>query len=336
MSGLKLKIPTTFTNPALPYLRDDPVLPKQGAMMLIDPTHPAGGWAAGVPVNGDYVPNIAESQALAMMGGTPNDVRLKMRRPGTFAGSAGTLERTTKGGLHGIVSQVNANVPLQSGPVLAMTNPFMAYILAHRTHSYYISLWMRLTRQPAAGYDNSAVLAINGNGQQTNSYLFHIAPDGASNTNYNRRPNGAPALGVREDPIGSELGNKFLSVGTSRWWSAATGYNDSVPGDGTNVTLTGNQAGGGLPWGPAVWNGIGSNGVTADFGVFSPPGSNATTNKDKCASHIIYRFYMEDLTVSGRSYEAVDALSWAEYQKHVLTPGGRYYGDTFTDPATIP
>lgn len=51
---------------------------------------------------------------------------------------------------------------------------------------------------------------------------------------------------------------------------------------------------------------------------------------------VFYRFYLEDLTVSGRSYAQVDALDFAEYTKQVLTAGGRYYGDTFTAPSTIP
>lgn len=54
-------------------------------------------------------------------------------------------------------------------------------------------------------------------------------------------------------------------------------------------------------------------------------------------SAVFYRFYLEDLTVSGRSYAQVDALDYAEYTRQVLTPGGRYYGDAVpTDPATIP
>lgn len=48
------------------------------------------------------------------------------------------------------------------------------------------------------------------------------------------------------------------------------------------------------------------------------------------------RAYVEDLTVSGRTYAEVDAIDHALYTKEVLTPGSRYYGDTFTDPATIP
>lgn len=52
-------------------------------------------------------------------------------------------------------------------------------------------------------------------------------------------------------------------------------------------------------------------------------------------ARIFYRAYMEDLTVSGRTFEAVKAIDQAQYTKHVLTAGGRYYGDTFTDPATL-
>lgn len=44
-------------------------------------------------------------------------------------------------------------------------------------------------------------------------------------------------------------------------------------------------------------------------------------------AQIFYRGYIEDLTVSGRSYAEVDALDMAEYSRQVLTPGGRYYAD---------
>lgn len=50
---------------------------------------------------------------------------------------------------------------------------------------------------------------------------------------------------------------------------------------------------------------------------------------------IHYRSYLEDLTVSGRTYAELDALDLALFTQEVLTTGGRYYGDTFTDPASI-
>jgi len=55
---------------------------------------------------------------------------------------------------------------------------------------------------------------------------------------------------------------------------------------------------------------------------------------NKSASGIFYKLYIEDLTVSGRSYEQVDAIDFALYTS-AFSAGGKYYGDSFTDPATI-
>jgi hypothetical protein len=340
MSGLKLTIPTVFTDPTLPYLRDDAVLPKQGAMMLIDPTHPAVAWPAGVPADQTLLPNLAESQLAALLTApVAADLQPKLYKPATFTGTAGLLERTTKGGLHGISPKAGTAVT-GSGPVLAFSTKLMAYILANPKHDYYMSLWARVTRDPTAGYNNSSMVAINGGSQQTNSYLFNVASNAgtiiASKYPLNLRPNTTPMprLGMHEDGDATLLGNKYISVATDQWFTATTGLADSLPGDGTNTSVTGSQGGGGLPFGSsASWPGIGTTGTVAsvNFGV-----NGNSANKDKIDSHIIYRFYLEDLTVSGRSYATVDALSWAEYTKHVLTVGGRYYNDTFTSPSTIP
>lgn len=64
-------------------------------------------------------------------------------------------------------------------------------------------------------------------------------------------------------------------------------------------------------------------------------GTQSSTWQNKANSHITYRLYVENLTVSGRSYATVDALDFALYTADVLTSGGRYYGDTFNDPATV-
>lgn len=52
-------------------------------------------------------------------------------------------------------------------------------------------------------------------------------------------------------------------------------------------------------------------------------------------SWVLYRLYIEDLTVSGRTYAEVDALDAAQYNADVLTAGGRYNADTYTDPLTL-
>ena len=55
----------------------------------------------------------------------------------------------------------------------------------------------------------------------------------------------------------------------------------------------------------------------------------------KGGSQILYRVYLEDLTVSGRAYADVKAQDDALYQG-AFAPGGKFYGDTYTDPATLP
>jgi hypothetical protein len=61
--------------------------------------------------------------------------------------------------------------------------------------------------------------------------------------------------------------------------------------------------------------------------------ANAVVGKQ---SAIFYRAYLEDVTVSGRTYAELDAMDYALYEQHVLLAGGRYYGDTYTNPSTVP
>lgn len=53
----------------------------------------------------------------------------------------------------------------------------------------------------------------------------------------------------------------------------------------------------------------------------------------KGGSQIMYRVYLEDLTVSGRTYAEVKALDDALYAA-AFSPGGKFYGDTHSDPVT--
>lgn len=74
-----------------------------------------------------------------------------------------------------------------------------------------------------------------------------------------------------------------------------------------------------------------------DFGLFN--GGNAFLNSAGAGnrqyeSAIFYRFYIEDLTISGRSYATVDALDLATFND-AFAVGGKFYGDTWTDPATL-
>lgn len=52
-------------------------------------------------------------------------------------------------------------------------------------------------------------------------------------------------------------------------------------------------------------------------------------------STILYSMVIHDMTVSGASYSELDTHWNARHKSLVETKGGRYYGDTFTDPATV-
>lgn len=58
------------------------------------------------------------------------------------------------------------------------------------------------------------------------------------------------------------------------------------------------------------------------------------SNVNKAASAILYKGYIEDLTVSGRSYATVNAIDYNLYLQD-LGSGGRFDGDIYDDPATI-
>lgn len=83
-------------------------------------------------------------------------------------------------------------------------------------------------------------------------------------------------------------------------------------------------------WAIGVKNGGGTpNKSTFNYGYRWTAGNNSH-------SSVVYRIYLEDLTASGRTAtQAFDADN-AEFTKQVLTAGGRYFGDTFTDPTTVP
>lgn len=82
-------------------------------------------------------------------------------------------------------------------------------------------------------------------------------------------------------------------------------------------------------------NGVTGVPTTFQLGAGMLSNFSGVTYRNKQNSIILYRAYIEDLTVSGRTYEEVDALDYALYQS-AFAPGGKFYGDTYTDPATLP
>jgi len=347
------RLPFTATggnSASLPKLRRFDPIESSGSLLLIDPTHPLSPWGSGVPADGAVLPNIVEPLALAAIGSsTPAHVRPMMQRPSTFTGAAGLAERTSKGALHAISPQGGGAVA-GSGPAIALPTKLVKFLMDHSkkdsaNHVFYFSLWFRPTRH--AKYNNDMIFGVNGNGQQTNSALVHMALAQSSSPGALAavRPlSGQPTrAGARFDPSESAPTAagvpRFAALGTAYWFTNVGGVPQtnapiSVPGDGTQAAVTGAYAGGGIAFGSSSpVPGIDANGNTQG-GVVIDPTTNSGS-KDNAGSWAFMRAYIEDLSISGRTFDEVAAIDSGLYSKEVLTSGGRYYNDTYTNPSTL-
>lgn len=170
------------------------------------------------------------------------------------------------------------------------------YILTNVNHKFYVSLWHRVTRAQA----NSIRRNFGGYTHNDVNYLWVFDAQGdlpaSGSTQY---------IGAHQTASGKENGNAYRSLAVQ---GATNGWGNISTPDGKAVFRVGQNSN---------WN----------YGE---------GNQGAYPSQIFYRAYIEDLTVSGRTFEQVDALDYSLYVKEVLTEGGRYYGDTFTDPVAIP
>lgn len=325
LTGTKL---SDLTAPRL--LRVDPI-ESAGSLLLIDPTHPIGAWDAGNPANGATVDNLMSGFATSVTGFSESALEATALVPSTFSGTAGKLERTGRGGLHGIHSQT-AGVHA-SGPVIAYPTSLVEYVMRNRAHTFYTSMWFRPTRFPVAGYNSSGIHCFNGNGQQTNSYLSVIGFNAADNTGGGWVYRGQSGIRTLPQPPHQADAPMLATINSTGWHSEGTAT--SLPGDGTNTTVTGTRGGAGVAFGSTVaWPGVSAGDWSVGDGYFTH--ASTSTIPNNAGSFVFYRSYMEDLTVSGRTWEQVNAIDRDLYTREVLTEGGRYYGDTYTAPSTLP
>lgn len=206
------------------------------------------------------------------------------------------MERTTLGGLHVIFSQT-LNAATTDNYRIDYPSAIRTYLAANYDHALFLSLWWRVTRvQTALTY-----YSIIGNAGFTASsnYKQSVASD-----KVNPADAGTGFLGRRN--AGSTLGDHQVNTGRSNHSGAAP----------ANVAAL----------------------LTAAFvvGNYSSQLNDTVAARGKSASAVLYRVYLEDLTVSGRTYAAVDAIDTAAYAA-AFGVGGRYLNDTIpTAPATIP
>lgn len=291
LTGSKL---TDLTAPKLAKI--DP-LEASGSLLLVEPAHPLTG-TLGALANGLTVPNLFAANAAALTSGSAANMHAALAVSSGLSGKM-LLERTGKGGIHGIVTQVDGQITSGLGVALNPSAQLRGYAgFAKATgHQFYVSFWFRPTRLPATQDVVDLLFGV-----AANDYMYFRSQKTSMGT-------GTPASGqtILLDTFGNTAETLATTRRSARFDAAAT-LNAFTPG----------------MLGPAWGSPAGSYSEAA-----------GTTHRDDSPSFVFYRLYIEDLTVSGRTYATVDVLDAALYAAR-FGVGGQYADDTFTSPSTLP
>lgn len=292
--GTRITLPQAFTASTGKFIVNDEIMPLAGALCLFDASHSVGGMGtAGVPADLATLPNIAWDQAAAAIGsGSQSSLGLTFDR---FDGTNFNLERTGKGGIHGFLS---GNIAQNIGVSLNMPSALRTYLYNNRTNKFYFSAWDKVTKVAVqTGGVWPMFEGIQKSSSSTSQFLAYFDP--SSSDGGQPAPGGAARLGARIAPAKNSVGNTYRSLGVNGW----TGGTPPASASEINSNL-------------AIW---GSMGPYAGF-------LGGTTG---APSFVLYRMYMEDLTVSGRTWEQVDAIDYSLWQRE-FAAGGKYFNDTHT------
>lgn len=314
MPGIRIKLPLKFNDTTLPVLLDDPVL-AAGSLALVEMAD-----LTKTPEAGDtlYLPNIAAERALALLpaGTTTADVRPTFRVTNTLAPAHGKFERTPKGGLHGVFTKTNGIAG--QGAQLRLPRKLRDYIAANPTHELGLWVWMKTTRVATA--------ASNGSGQHQQLNIGR-AMGGSSADDFPARNDQTAVRMLRYGPAWATF-NPANVAGHYTLDAGSPGTVDLVTRVATAV-----KGGYSMSSGAAPANG-GELTATLNYGTIGGNSNHEPTHVNTAPSWVLYRMYVEDLTVSARTAADVNAIDLAAFNSAFGT-GGRYNGDSNTAPATL-
>ena len=212
----------------------------------------------------------------------------------------GLIERTTKGAIHVIKTLTNQFAHAGIIPNAAVVQ----YMLDNIDHEFYIGIQGRITRAGTSG--NDAHFGFSFSTTPGTSQLLVAAMADA-----NTYPSTSALKGAKKYPMSSMVS----PAAPSEVFAAAgvKGYTGAVTKSAAEI-------------------------VAGRLASLFSVGSSGPFNSGNvgAASKIFDRAIIEDVTVSGRNFAALSAMDYSFFEAEVLTPGGRYYGDTFTAPSSIP
>lgn len=299
---LVLTVDSEFNNPDAPYITlYDPIESREGSLFL---------WDAGLsplssmPAIGASLPNLLSEFANA------DGKEFTFAKGGTSQAEHDSYlkrELTAKGGLHWIASQSRATDLPTGGTYFGVKantalKTHMANNIMGATPSIFISIWDSVTRYVTKATGYAPLLAyVNNNTTNIAAYL--------------QSDKTVIALGVPSPyPSVSKLGLTCLNANIQ---NNPNFYQANINRyGGTGITT--------------------SNDLFIGTGQIPPYSGFIAANQAHNASpsYALYRIYIEDLSLSGRTFDQVRAIDEAEFIK-AFGVGGRFYGDTWSDPATI-
>lgn len=276
-----------------------------GSMILIDVNHPFGGFGAGpdsLPLNGGNV--VITNAAWKKFAALPDvnmaltdatKLALACGMPSNLTAAEAVWERTRCKGVHGAITQT----ALQSGHTTYIEPSliFKNFIRARPNHQYFMSCEGIVTRAAKLSTDgrNQPLCGVFDTATAPPNSYFNFMTMGPTGKNL-----GDELVSTMDPPGGNVEGVPFLRTAGS-WRPNGVSASDATMGI----------------W-AAVW------GNPNPFGAAFVSGA---------PSYIFHRFYLENLTLSGREADEVDAIARRIHARN-YGPGGKYYGDTTSKPVS--
>lgn len=305
--GIKFQLSESFTDTTLPFLFDD-VGMSPGTLALFDPANSKGAFT-GVPANSLTVPNIARDVASGIVGAAPSALDFAVSAMTDGANMLRT-ERTSKGGVHVLPSQVNQITAnnywlLRLSPELRQFLFDLLSTTASTTAGIYASVWSLRTREQGSG--NTApqsISHITNQSSATGNYMYHMQ-------------GGVPNSGGLS--IGRNVGDATLGA-PRRSSSGVSGWAGTKPASTSLVTAALIGAGSFDGW--------------------------ASLNINKAPGFVLYRAKIEHLGLTKRAnggaggtlaeeFAAAEAQDIADFNA-AFSAGGKFYQDVIpTLPANF-